>query len=223
MNLILQVGTFAKIIITILFFFSLFSWAIILHKLRLLRKVRRENQHFLSYYRRQKSIKETKDTCDMFKNSPLAKVAMAGIREWESFDLKNPTSERRGWILESLLAAVRERMENRMREEEREYERNISFLATVTAASPFLGLLGTVWGITQAFLNIRGLPVINLTVIAPGISDALITTIAGLLVAVPTLIAYNYILSLVRSLVFDLEMFSQELTNDLRRQFLTSI
>ncbi|MEO0110385.1 MAG: MotA/TolQ/ExbB proton channel family protein, partial [candidate division WOR-3 bacterium] len=94
----------------------------------------------------------------------------------------------------------------------------LSFLATVTAVSPFLGLLGTVWGITQSFFNIRGLPVINLTIIAPGISDALITTIAGLLVAVPALVAYNYILSLIRTAVSDLEDFSQELINSFRRE-----
>ncbi len=229
MNIILQAGVFAKLIIVILFFLSLFSWAIIFHKIRLLRRIKRENRRFLFYYNRRQSLKDIKDACDMFKRSPLSKIAMEGIYEWESYHLTNPqftvlseeTRSHLGWRLELVLQGVKDKMEMEIREEESQYERYISFLATTTAVSPFLGLLGTVWGITQSFMNIRGLPVINLPIIAPGISDALITTVAGLLVAVPALVAYNYILSLIRTVVLNLETFSQELINDFRRQFLT--
>jgi len=179
-------------------------------------------------------LRDTKDACDLFKKSPLAKIAMEGIYEWESFHLTNPKltdhslpemaveARQKSWVLESVLIMARDKMERVIREEERRYERYISFLATTTAVSPFLGLLGTVWGITQSFTHIRGLPNINLPIIAPGISDALITTVAGLLVAVPALAAYNYILSLIRNTLADLETFSQELISDFRRQFLTS-
>uniref|UniRef100_A0A7C3YSA6 MotA/TolQ/ExbB proton channel domain-containing protein n=1 Tax=candidate division WOR-3 bacterium TaxID=2052148 RepID=A0A7C3YSA6_UNCW3 len=224
MNIILQSGLFAKIIILILFFLSLFSWAIIFQKLRLFVRISRQNRRFLEYYHRRRTIKELKEACGFFKDAPLARVGETGITEWESFRLPNPVSEVWGKeftsVLESILLAVKSRMERAIREEERDYEKYLSFLATTTAVSPFLGLLGTVWGITQSFFNIRGLPVINLSIIAPGISDALITTIAGLLVAVPALVAYNYLLSKVKTLVGDLEDFAQELLNDFRRQVL---
>ncbi|MEO0116807.1 MAG: MotA/TolQ/ExbB proton channel family protein [candidate division WOR-3 bacterium] len=220
MNIILQAGLFAKIIIFILFLLSLFSWAIIFQKLRFFHTLKKENRRFLISCRQRSSLKDIREACDIFPKAPLAKIAWTGIKEWESFFRANPVAELAGKVqfLESILLTVRDRMEMVIREEEREYEKYLSFLATVTAVSPFLGLLGTVWGITQSFFNIRGLPVINLTIIAPGISDALITTIAGLLVAVPALVAYNYILSLIRTAVSDLEDFSQELINSFRRE-----
>lgn len=228
MSIILQAGLFAKLIILILLLLSLFSWAIIFQKIRFFGKIKRENRRFFSYYRQRRSIKDTKDACDIFSRSPLSKIAFVGITEWESFRFLNPNPEAttlevkkgKDWVLESILLTVKDKMARAIREEEREWGRYISFLATTTAVSPFLGLLGTVWGITHAFINIRGLPMINLTVIAPGISDALITTIAGLLVAIPALVGYNYIISLIRNALSELEDFSQELVNDFRRQVL---
>ena len=102
----------------------------------------------------------------------------------------------------------------------RTFVRKLSFLATAGSASPFLGLLGTVWGIMKSFMDIRGLPTVNVQTVAPGIADALIVTAAGLLVAVPAVIFYNHFLGQIKDLVSAMERFSSEVASDLRREIL---
>ena len=116
---------------------------------------------------------------------------------------------------------ISEAMNRRISAEQARYENTLSFLATAGSASPFLGLLGTVWGIMKSFMDIRGLPAVNLQIVAPGIADALIVTAAGLLVAVPAVIFYNHFLGRIKELVAMMERFSSEVASDLRAEFLT--
>lgn len=115
---------------------------------------------------------------------------------------------------------IKETMERRISVEAERYESSLSFLATAGSSSPFLGLLGTVWGIMKSFMDIRGLASVNVQTVAPGIADALVVTAAGLLVAVPAVIFYNHFTGRIRDLVAALERFSSEVASDLRREFL---
>lgn len=168
-NIFLNLGLFAKIIILILFFFSIISWGIIFSKWRLFKKLKRENEGIKRrlYY---------------FKN-------LDEIKGYYSFKERNYFS-----FLISVLEE--EKNDYQIRETIDELVdkagRSLPFLATASSVSPFLGLLGTVWGITKVFFDVKDLPMITLQAIAPGMADALITTIAGLLVAIPAVVAYNY-------------------------------
>ena len=108
---------------------------------------------------------------------------------------------------DSLLMA----MERTVSESTANFRRYLTFLATTTSVSPFLGLLGTVWGIMIAFLDIANRGSANISVVAPGIADALITTIAGLAVAIPAVIGYNYLTNRIRRIVETCNNFSLEL------------
>lgn len=165
-NFFLNLGLFAKIIIIILLFFSIISWGIIFAKWRLFRNLKKENERIrrrLYYFRNFEEIKE-----------------YYNFKEKTYFSSLIPVIENQKDIKEVV------------DEEVDKISRNLPFLATVSSVSPFLGLLGTVWGITKVFFEVKDLPMITLQAIAPGMADALITTIAGLLVAIPAVIAYNY-------------------------------
>ncbi|MEO0087479.1 MAG: MotA/TolQ/ExbB proton channel family protein [candidate division WOR-3 bacterium] len=168
-NIFLNLGLFAKIIVIILVLFSIISWGIIFSKWRLFKKLNKENEGIRRrlYY---------------FKN-------LEDLKGYYNFKQKNYFS---------LLISVLESEKNDYRIKEviddlvDKAGRSLPFLATASSVSPFLGLLGTVWGITKVFFDVKDLPMITLQAIAPGMADALITTIAGLLVAIPAVVAYNY-------------------------------
>jgi len=180
-NIFLNLGLFAKIIIIILLFFSIISWGIIFAKWRLFRRLKKENEQLkrrLYYFRNLEDLKEHYN----FKEQHYFSFLFSVIKDEKDFSLKE--------IIDDLVDKV---------------GKNLPFLATASSVSPFLGLLGTVWGITKVFFDVKDLPMITLQAIAPGMADALITTIAGLLVAIPAVIAYNYFIIKLEEFRKDLE------------------
>ncbi|MEO0130531.1 MAG: MotA/TolQ/ExbB proton channel family protein [candidate division WOR-3 bacterium] len=181
-NAFLSLGFFAKVIIIVLIFFSIISWGIIFSKWLLFRKLKKESEGIRRrlYY---------------FKN-------LEELRGYYNFKQKNYFS-----LLISVLG--NEKNDYQIRETIDDLVdkagRSLPFLATASSVSPFLGLLGTVWGITKVFFDVKDLPMITLQAIAPGMADALITTIAGLLVAIPAVVAYNYFIIKLEELRKNLE------------------
>ncbi|MEO0097901.1 MAG: MotA/TolQ/ExbB proton channel family protein [candidate division WOR-3 bacterium] len=181
-NAFLSLGFFAKVIIIVLIFFSIISWGIIFSKWCLFRKLKKESEGIRRrlYY---------------FKN-------LEELRGYYNFKQKNYFS-----LLISVLG--NEKNDYQIRETIDDLVdkagRSLPFLATASSVSPFLGLLGTVWGITKVFFDVKDLPMITLQAIAPGMADALITTIAGLLVAIPAVVAYNYFIIKLEELRKNLE------------------
>ncbi len=195
-------GLFAKIILVILFFLSVVSWAITFNKISLFRKVNRETQRFLSVFRKRTDLAQVYLSCVSMRRTPLSKMLEAGYKELT--DLSRGTGNPHSGAAGSLqfdaepvahrekLGVIRMTLERTGAEEINRLESALVFLATTGNISPFFGLLGTVWGIMDAFASIGVRGSATLAVVAPGIAEALIATIVGLAVAIPAVMAYNF-------------------------------
>jgi biopolymer transport protein TolQ len=226
-----------KIILAILLVFSIFSWAIILRKLRAFRRLNAQRQQFFHVFERRESLADAYQATLSLPDNPFTEVFKAGVRELRhltqvpdraagasgnEFDERGTataTVPRVGAISlleKELIAMALERESARQVED---YERHLPFLATTGSVSPFFGLLGTVWGIMDAFVNLGVRGAGNINVVAPGVAAALVATAAGLAVAIPAVIAYNYFLSEVKVLNDDMRNFSTELVNVIVRDY----
>jgi biopolymer transport protein TolQ len=221
LQIILTTTPFAKFILLILLVFSIASWAIIIGKLGFFGRVKRDNTAFLNLFRQRSSLLSFARTAPRLKDSALPDLLANAATEWNRLAGPESRFDLSPGAVESVMPIISEAMSRRISSEQARYESTLSFLATAGSASPFLGLLGTVWGIMKSFMDIRGLPAVNLQIVAPGIADALIVTAAGLLVAVPAVIFYNHFLGRIKDLVSVLERFSSEAASDLRAEFLT--
>ncbi len=198
LSLILGAGLVVKIVLLILLFFSIFSWAIIFYKFRFLSKVERESEEFHRAFLKSRDWDALYQSTKRLRLSPLSNL----FRSVYSVEEVDRDSIRR--ILKRIEALETARL-----------ERYLTFLATTGSTTPFIGLFGTVWGIMNSFMGIGRLGSASLAVVAPGIAEALIATAAGLVAAIPAVIAYNYYLSRTRRNIVMMEDFSQELINRL--------
>jgi len=218
-NLILMSGVVAKGVLGILLIFSLACWTIIFMKLRALRHVDRQDERFLRLFRDSKNLATTFEDCRRLPQSPLAALFREGYREL-NYGLKgNPgpggagaEGAARGMEVppDDLLSRVSRTLRHASLREISLLERALIFLATTGNTTPFIGLFGTVWGIMDAFHGIGMTGSANLGAVAPGIAEALITTAAGLAVAIPGVIAYNYFLNRIKGTATRMDLFALE-------------
>ncbi len=209
-------GLVARLVLLILLFFSVFSWAIIFHKYRTFKRGLRDSLEFLQIFRQSKKLSEIRSSCSMLKDSPLPEVFQAGYREIES---QATISENPGKPIIRSLESVRRSLQIGSTTELTRMERWMPWLATTAAAAPFIGLFGTVWGIMDAFHGLGMAGAASLRSVAPGISEALITTAAGLFAAIPALIAYNQFLQRLKEFGSMLDDFTLEFLNLTERYF----
>ncbi len=220
------------IVLAALVFFSIVSWAIIAYKLFQIRAVRKNTRVFLDFFWETKEFSLINAQIDRFKDCPLASLFKEGYRETEHFlsaDAADPCesgdrgSGDRGSPRLSNDSSAIENIGRSLRkissQETDKLERNIGFLATTGSTTPFIGLFGTVWGIMIAFRNIGLAGSTSLDIVAPGISEALITTAIGLAVAIPAVIGYNYIQGKIRGEVSEIDNFSYDFLNIVQRIF----
>src|SRR5580704_17016070 len=198
-------GPVAKLVLLVLLAFSLISWAIILTKWSLLRRARTQSGRFVRAFRKAQRLQDIVAVADQFKPSPLVGVFEGGYEEYRrqvasSGGLRSMVPIQRGMQIGSS-------------EEISRLERNVPWLAITAAATPFIGLFGTVWGIIDAFHGLGTAGAATLRAVAPGISEALITTAAGLASAIPAVIAYNLIGNSIRELAARSDDFSLEVLN----------
>ncbi len=200
LNLIFQAGPVVKLVMLILLFFSVASWAIIIHKHLLLYRVDKETNTFndLMQSRDWDSLNKA---IGRFSLSPVAKIFKAAH-----------SAKDRGW------EDVRRVLKRVEATEAARLEKNLTFLATTGSTAPFIGLFGTVWGIMNSFRGIGRLGSASLAVVAPGIAEALIATAAGLVAAIPAVIAYNYYLSRAQRNIILMEDFSREMIDHFARK-----
>ena len=198
-RLVLHASFFVKFILMALSIFSTVSWGVILYKYYGLKAAARESAVFLKAFEANTTLEELFKTARTLPMSPLANVFAA-------------VYQRQAQVHREDKRRLIKRYESL--EAERLYA-NMTFLATTGSTTPFIGLLGTVWGIIHAFQGIGSSGSASLAVVAPGIAEALVTTAAGLAAAIPAVMAYNYYLSRVRSIVVELEDFSEGLTDRL--------
>lgn len=200
-QLITQAGYIAKAVLLVLLFFSVFSWAIIFYKQRYFSKASKESESFLSVFRQERGIDKSLEAARNLNLSPIANVFKSVYGEGNRSGKDETKRMLRRY--ETLEAA--------------KLESYLNFLATTGSTTPFIGLFGTVWGIMDAFRGIGAAGSASLAIVAPGIAEALITTAAGLVAAIPAVVAYNYYLSRARRLILEMEDFSEELLDSFTR------
>ena len=198
----------------LLFAFSLISWALIFQKLGLFSRIRRDSDQFLRIFRATKGVANPQAVASA--GSPFASVYTAGYRELQSqVSVGNPQPTGK---LKSL-SAVTVNMQLAAAEEVRRVEKGMSWLATTGSVTPFIGLFGTVWGIIDAFSGLGSAGAASLRAVAPGIAEALVTTAAGLVAAIPAVIFYNQFLQNIRDLAQRLDSFALEVTAQIEKTF----
>ncbi len=224
LELVLEAGPVVKLVLLILAFLSIFTWAIIFFKFRAIRNARAESRQFLDVFWESKKLDSIYDTSEELSSSPVAAVFKAGYQELIRLKKANPT--RSPSARESLgpepggLGNISRAMQKATMSEINQLERFLTFLATTGSAAPFIGLFGTVWGIMDSFRSIGVMGSANLTVVAPGISEALIATAMGLFAAIPAVMAYNFFVNRIKTLVNEMDIFSSEFLNIVERHFL---
>lgn len=205
LDLVNETGAVAKVVLLILLAFSLISWAIILSKWGLLRRARVQSGRFVRAFRKARQLQDVSSVAEQFKPSPLVGVFEDGFDEYRR-QVSN------GGTLKNLVS-IQRAMQIAVSEEISRFERNLPWLAITAAVTPFIGLFGTVWGIIDAFHGLGAAGAATLRAVAPGISEALITTAAGLAAAIPAVIAYNLIGSSIRDFAARGDDFALEMLN----------
>ncbi|MBI2678841.1 MAG: protein TolQ [Candidatus Koribacter versatilis] len=208
-NLILESGPVAKLVLVILLLFSLLSWAIILSKWAAIRRARAQSGRFIRMFRKSQRLEDVAAVADQFEPSPLVTVFAYGYEEY-----RRQTNA--GGRIRSI-AAIERATQIAASEELTRMERRLPLLATTGATTPFIGLFGTVWGIIDAFHGLGTAGAATLRAVAPGISEALITTAAGLFAAIPAVIAYNAFSHSLREFGARMDDFAAEFLNTLER------
>jgi biopolymer transport protein TolQ len=210
-DLVGETGPVAKVVLLLLLIFSLVSWAIILSKWSVLRRARVQSGRFVRAFRKAQRLQDVGAVAEQFRPSPLVGVFEGGFEEY-----RRQASVGNGVIRNPL--SIQRAMQIANSEELTRFERNLPWLAITGAVTPFVGLFGTVWGIIDAFHGLGTAGAATLRAVAPGISEALITTAAGLAAAIPAVIAYNLIGGSIRELAARGDDFAMEMLNAVDRQ-----
>ena len=218
LSLILRSSPVAQIVLLILLLFSVISWGIILYKLWAFRRSERQTARFLDVFHRSSKFSEVQAACRSVGDSPLVGIFQSGYAELNA-QLRVASAGGAAPPTLKSLAALDRALLRAAAVEISKLERRIPFLATTASITPFIGLFGTVWGIIAAFERIAETSSTNLAVVAPGISEALIATAAGLFAAIPAVYFYNQFASQVKQLATEMDDFALEFLNIAERNF----
>jgi biopolymer transport protein ExbB/TolQ len=209
----------AKIIIICLGIFSVIAWSVMISKAIQMRRATRLNQFFNSEFRSQKGVLDMFDRRIQAEGCPLFMVYQAGSVELDT-RLKNTEGGRKRFMSLKGIEHVKRTLENTVAQESLKLESGLILLAIAVSGAPFLGLLGTVWGVMSTFTGIAQQGSATMAAMAPGVSAALVTTVAGLLVAIPSMFGYNWLVHNLRVLTVQLDNFAQELVSKMETEYL---
>ena len=200
-----------KITIGMLVVVSLFSWTVIFNKARQLYKAGTMSKKFFAAYRSTRDPLEIFNKNDEFNGAPVYEVYYAGAEEL-AYHLKNNPVTVKGKARVSTAAydSIVVVLERNVSAQAMSLEKGMIILTTAVAGGPFIGLLGTVWGVMETFAGIAIQKAASLTAMAPGVAGALIATVAGLFVAIPAMFAYNYMVTTIRNITQQLDNFTAE-------------
>lgn len=214
--------TEGKVVIGILIFFSMFAWSVMTSKGVQMRRARRLNGLFRDEYRRQRSVVEIHGRRVKVEGCPLFTVYEDGCLELDQH-LRPAGSGGAGRVLTlKAMELVKGALERSVAREALKLEAGLILLAIAVSGAPFLGLLGTVWGVMDAFGGVAAgnTGAATLQMMAPGVAGALITTVAGLMVAIPSMFGYNWLVHNLRVLTVEMDNFAQELAARMEVEFL---
>jgi biopolymer transport protein TolQ len=213
-SLIAGASFVVQLVMLLLLVMSLVGWYVIGFKVLFIARATRESDSFLEAFWRSKDIDAIYATAQGYPYSPVSKLFIAGYTELSK--LQGGTSADRDGDLENVERALGKAQVRATTQ----LESMVPFLATTGSAAPFIGLFGTVWGIMNSFKAIGAMKSASVANVAPGIAEALIATAIGLVAAIPAVMAYNYFLRRIRVLTSEMETFSKDFLNIVRRHFL---
>ncbi len=215
----LESGPMAKLVLGVLLVFSVLSWAVMLAKALQFKRAERQSDLFLDIFRKSRRFSEVGASSGRLAASPLVGIFQTGHAEIDSQVKMAAGGEEGGRYRIRSMGALERSLRRAVNVEIQAFRRWTPLLATTAAATPFIGLFGTVWGIMVAFNDIGLTGSTSLTVVAPGIAEALINTAAGLAAAIPALVGYNYFAARLRRLRERMEDFALEILNLAERNF----
>jgi biopolymer transport protein ExbB/TolQ len=210
----------AKAIIGCLTILSIVAWAVMINKAIQMRRAKRLNQFFTAEFRSQKAVMDVFDRRVQADGCPMFMVYQAGSLELDTRLKAGGDGARKRHVSLKGMEHVKRTMENAVAQESLKLESGLILLAIAVSGAPFLGLLGTVWGVMSTFGHIAQQGSATMAAMAPGVAAALITTVAGLLVAIPSMFGYNWLVHNLRVLTVELDNFAQELVSKMETEFL---
>jgi biopolymer transport protein ExbB/TolQ len=209
-----------KAIIGVLAIFSVFAWSVMASKAMQMSRAKKMNRYFNSEFRAQKSVMAIFDRRVQVDGCPLFTTYLEGCSELDGRLRSGNGEGRRRHISLKGMEYVKRTLERSVAQESLKLESGLILLAIAVSGSPFLGLLGTVWGVMSAFSYVALKGTATLEALAPGVSAALVTTVAGLLVAIPSMFGYNWLVHNLRVMTVELDNFAQELVSKMETEFL---
>ena len=216
-GMVLGGSLIAKLVLLILALMSALSWAIIIIKALQYRNIRKEDQKFYQIYLNESSLNQIKKVSSEYLFSAFSFIFSATYQEAarmsQRIQRSSPDISESNSMLPYLSQQLQRVIEKAINERYSFIENRLNILATISSAAPFIGLFGTVLGIINSFQSIGTTGVTSLASVAPGISEALVATAAGLLAAIPALMAYNYFRNQARLLTNTMRNFGMEVTN----------
>ena len=230
-NMIRNAGPVVQFVLLLLLFFSIMSWAIILIKYRYIRRAYKESAEFTDFFWKSRDLSNAFAKAKQLPGSPVARIFRIGYVELKK--LSQPTTPVSSAVAQSVggksmsLDArftgtdnIKRALRRAITTEMTRVSQMVPFLATTGNTAPFIGLFGTVWGIMHSFAGIGQKGSANLAVVAPGISEALVATAAGLAAAIPAVIAFNFFMSKINVVESELQSFSADFLNIVERDIL---
>lgn len=216
-----------KLILLTLFLASIFSWSVMVTKIRFLSFCKRQNDRFQELFHEDRQPLRVFESRVTLHGSNIFEIYEAGADELcfqmlgstevdESFSSRLKSAEK---ISPAQMRSVQAAMERAVGESALRLESQMIVLSTAVSGAPFLGLLGTVWGVMDAFAGIAASGNANLAAMAPGISGSLITTIVSLLVAIPAMFGYNFLVTTLRSLLVQADNFAAEFSSEIEHRY----
>jgi biopolymer transport protein TolQ len=209
--LLSQAGPVVKLVMLLLLCLSIASWTIIFLKFSYFRKAFRDSREFTDIFWQSRNLQEAFSKAKALKTSPIARMFIIAYMAKTRSAGKEP--QKTGNAYFQNVESINKALKRSMNEEVRRLVQRVPFLATTGNTAPFIGLFGTVWGIMDTFREIGFKGSASLAVVAPGIAEALVATAAGLAVAIPAVIGYNYFTDRIRVMDSEMQSFSADLLN----------
>ena len=215
-----RVSGFAMVVLLLLLLFSLLSWTIIVRKWLTFRELSQKSEEFVDFFRKSSRLSEVGSACEQHRGTPLSGIFSAGYQELNAqirtVQQQNPDHP---VLTERHMVGIQRALQRACAAELSMLEKNMSWLATTGSVTPFIGLFGTVIGIISAFQGLGFERTASIQAVAPGISEALWATAAGLFAAIPAVIAYNQFISRLKDISAEMDDFSMEFLNLVERSF----
>jgi biopolymer transport protein TolQ len=230
-NIVLSAGLMVQFVLALLLFFSIASWTIMIMKYRYIKRAFYESAIFIDFFWKSRDLSDAFNKAKQLKGSPIARVFRVGYMELRKLSPSGgsttPETSKPHGVAKGPLKArfagidtVKRSLRRAINTETTRMTRMVPFLATTGNTTPFIGLFGTVWGIMNSFHGIGIKGSASLAVVAPGISEALIATAAGLAAAIPAVIAFNHFMYKIRIIESELQNFSADFLNIIERSII---